>query len=206
MAENRPRRMKTTTKCLRHTYEEGGPSSATLSRTTKKRDPFFAPELQATRLSRFHGRKLAYVHYAEVSWLVEQGFQFPHELEVQDTNTFIELHAVGGLISSSEPLGNCENKQWDNFEALATYRSCLRDTVSVTPGGQKKVGSLTVENRLLHYVIAYMFVQRNTNHAQPTTNDLKMMFAIKQGILVNWPAEILRVMSGIASSSSRLLA
>ncbi|KAF1874338.1 hypothetical protein Lal_00013781 [Lupinus albus] len=49
-------------------------------------------------------------------------------------------------------------------------------------------------------------IMRNTNHAQPTTNDLKMIFAIKQGILVNWPAEILRVMSGIATSSSRLLA
>ncbi|KAF1889015.1 hypothetical protein Lal_00042984 [Lupinus albus] len=50
-----------------------------------------------------------------------------------------------------------------------------------------------------------MSVQRNTNHAQLTTNDLKMIFAIKQGILVNWPAEILKVMSGIATSSSRLL-
>ncbi|KAF1877999.1 hypothetical protein Lal_00041748 [Lupinus albus] len=196
-------------------------------------------------MSRFHGRKLAYVRYAEVSWLVEQGFQFPHDLEVQGTDTFIELHgkfypslirefysnfvykngryitmvkgklivldeelflAVGGLSSSGEPLGNCENEQWDNFEALATYRSCLRDTVLVTPGGLTKVGSFTVENCLLHYVFAYMLVQRNTNHVQPTTNALKMMFAIKKGILVNWPAEILRVVSGIASSSSRLLA
>ncbi|KAF1881623.1 hypothetical protein Lal_00039839 [Lupinus albus] len=33
-----------------------------------------------------------------------------------------------------------------------------------------------------------------------------MIFAIKQGILVNWPAEILKVMSWIATSSSRLLA
>ncbi|KAF1872170.1 hypothetical protein Lal_00033824, partial [Lupinus albus] len=225
MAENRPRRMITTTKRLCHTYEEGGPSSATPCRTTKKRDLFFAPELQATRLSRFHGRKLAYVRYAEVSWLVDQGFQFPHELEIQGTNMFIELHgkfypslirefynnfiykngwyitmvkgklivlveelflAVGGLSSSS----NCENEQWDNFEALAMYRSCLRDTVSMTPGGLTKVGSL----------------MRNTNHAQPTTNDLKMMFAIKQGILVNWLVEILRVMYGFASSSTRLLA
>ncbi|KAF1884368.1 hypothetical protein Lal_00033544 [Lupinus albus] len=208
-------------------------------------DPYFTPELQESRLVRFHGRKLAYVRYADVPWLVEEGFQFPHELEVQGTNTFIGLHgklypslirefysnfvykngryitmvkgklivldeelflAVGGLSSSGEPLGNCENEQWDDFEAVATYRSCLRDTVTVTPRGLTKVGSLTVENRLLHYVIAYMLVQRNTNHAQPTTNDLKMIFAIKKGILVNWPAEILKVMSGIATSSSRLLA
>ncbi|KAF1860157.1 hypothetical protein Lal_00033755 [Lupinus albus] len=216
MAEHRPKRMKTIVNCPRRTFETGGPSSATPSRPTKVRDPFFAPELHVSRLVRFHGRKLAYVRYADVPWLVEEGFQFPHELEVQGTNTFIGLHgklypslirefysnsvykngqyitmvkgklivldeelflAVGGLSSSGEPLGNCENEQWDNFEALATYRSCLRDNVS-----------------------------RNTNHAQPTTNDLKMIFAIKQGILVNWPTEILKVMSGIATSSSKLLA
>ncbi|KAF1869350.1 hypothetical protein Lal_00018444 [Lupinus albus] len=173
--------MKTIANRPRRTFETGG----TPSRSTKKRDPFFALELQASRLARFHGRKLAYVRYANVPWLVEEGFKFPHELEVQGTNTFIQLHdeelflAVGGLSSSGEPLGNCENEQSDNFEALATYRSCLRDIVSVTPGGLTKVGSLPVENRLLHYVIAYMLVQRNTNHAQPITNDLKIIFAIK---------------------------
>ncbi|KAF1868023.1 hypothetical protein Lal_00015273 [Lupinus albus] len=192
----------------------GGPSSATPSRPTKKRNPYFTPELQASRLVRFHGRILAYVRYADVPWLVEEGFQFPHELEVQGTNIFIGLHGklhpplirefysnfvykngryitmvkgklivldeelfldVGGLSSSGEPLGNCEKEQWNDFESLATYISCLRDTVT-----------------------------RNTNHAQPTTNDLKMIFAIKQGILVNWPANILKVMSGIETSSSRL--
>ncbi|KAF1896139.1 hypothetical protein Lal_00042748 [Lupinus albus] len=103
--------------------------------------------------------------------LVEEGFQFPHELEGQGTNTFIGLHGklypslirefysnfvyrngqyismvkgklivldeelfltVGCLSSSSEPLGNCENDQWNDFEELATYKSCLRDTVTVT--------------------------------------------------------------------------
>ncbi|KAF1884539.1 hypothetical protein Lal_00028417 [Lupinus albus] len=147
--------MKTIANCPCRTFQTGNPSSTTPSRPTMKRDPFFAPELQASRLARFHGRKLAYVRYADVPWLVDEGFQFPIELEVQ--------------------------------------------------GGLTKVGSLTVGNRLLHYVIAYMLIQRNTNHAQPTTNDLKMIFAIKQGILVNWPEEILKVISGIATSSSRLL-
>ncbi|KAF1898751.1 hypothetical protein Lal_00000653, partial [Lupinus albus] len=141
MAGHRPKIMKTIANLPRRTFKTGGPSSATPGRPTKKRDPFFAPELQASRLACFHGRKLAYVRYADVPWSVEEGFQFPHELEVQGTNTFIELQ-----------------------------------------------------------------VQRNTNHAQPTTNALKMNFTIKQGILVNWLAEILRFMSGIATSSSKLLA
>ncbi|KAF1889714.1 hypothetical protein Lal_00025042 [Lupinus albus] len=159
MAEHQPKRMKTIANRPRRSFETGGPSSATPSRPTKKRDPCFTPELQALRLIRFNGRKLAYVRYADVPWLVEEGFQFPHELEVQGTNTFIGLHgiiypslirefysnfvyknghyitmvkgklivldeelflAVGGLSSSGEPLGNCENEQWNDFEALAT--------------------------------------------------------------------------------------
>ncbi|KAF1881666.1 hypothetical protein Lal_00039799 [Lupinus albus] len=179
MAEHRPKRMKTIVNRPRRSFETGGPSSANPSRPTKKRDPYFTPELQASRLVRFHGRKLAYVRYADVlmSWKFKvrtPSLDYTGKLIVLDEELFL---AVGGLSSSGEPLGNCENVQWNDFEALATYRSCLRDTVT-----------------------------RNTNHAQPTTNDLKMIFAIKQGILVNWPTEILKVMSGIETSSSKLLA
>ncbi|KAF1858889.1 hypothetical protein Lal_00043024 [Lupinus albus] len=237
--------MTTTANRPRCTFVEGGSSSATAGRTAARRDQFFSPTLQATWLTKFQGRKLAYVRYVDVSWLVEQGFQFPHELEVQGSNTFIELHgklypslirefysnfiykdgnyitmirgkmivldeelflAVGGLSSSGAPMGDCENEEWEKFDAVNMYKSCLRDSISFILGGLTKVGALTIESRLLHYVIAYILVQHNTNHAQPTTHDLKLMFAIREGILVNWPAEIMRVISGIASSSSRLLA
>ncbi|KAF1874211.1 hypothetical protein Lal_00015665 [Lupinus albus] len=177
MAERQPKRVKTIANRLHRTFEEGGPSSATPSTTARKRDPFFAPTLQASILARFHGRKLAYVRYADVPWLVEQGSfielhgKFYPSLIREFYSNFVykngryitmvkgklivlnaELFlAVGGLSSSGEPLGNCKNVQWEVFEALATYRSCLRDTVSVTPGGLTKVGALTVENRLLHY-------------------------------------------------------
>ncbi|KAF1893037.1 hypothetical protein Lal_00024158 [Lupinus albus] len=86
------------------------------------------------------------------------------------------------------------------------YKSCLRGSLYVTPGGLTKVGYLTIESHLLHYVIAYILVQRTTNHAKPTTHDLKLMFAIREGIIVNWPVEIMKFMSGIGPSSSRLFA
>ncbi|KAF1885844.1 hypothetical protein Lal_00042718 [Lupinus albus] len=120
--------------------ESGGSSYAVGGRTSTRWDPYYSPSLQATRLAKFQRRKLAYVCYVDVSWLVEQGLMFPHHLELHDTNTFVEL------------LGELTN-----------------------------VGSLTIEIRLLHYVIAYILVQHNTNHAQPM------------------------VMFGIASSSSQLL-
>ncbi|KAF1896038.1 hypothetical protein Lal_00033426 [Lupinus albus] len=111
-----------------------------------------------------------------------------NKIFVLDEDLFLE---VGGLSSSGEPLGDYNNEKWNSFESVATYESCLRYTFTVTPRGLTNVGALTVENRLLHYIMAYILVQRSTNHAQPTTNDLKMMFAIKKGI---------------AFSSSKLLA
>ncbi|KAF1896167.1 hypothetical protein Lal_00027240 [Lupinus albus] len=70
-----------------------------------------------------------------------------------DENLFLD---VGGLSSTGSPLGDCE---------------------------LTKVGPLTVKNRLLHYLISYILVQRNTNHAQPKIYDLKLIFSIRDGIL-----------------------
>ncbi|KAF1862216.1 hypothetical protein Lal_00026740 [Lupinus albus] len=61
-------------------------------------------------------------------------------------------------------------------------------------GELTKAGSMNVEDRLLHYLIAYVLVKRNTNHPQPI------------GIIINWHVEILKVMSGITSYLSRLMA
>ncbi|KAF1888347.1 hypothetical protein Lal_00015765 [Lupinus albus] len=73
-------------------------------------------------------------------------------------------------------------------------------------GGQlTKAGSLSVENRLLHYIIAYILVQRNTNHAQPTVNDMRFMYAVKNNVMINWPEEILKIMNCVSLSQSKLL-
>ncbi|CAL0322753.1 unnamed protein product [Lupinus luteus] len=86
------------------------------------------------------------------------------------------------------------------------YKSCLRGPHPCVQGELTKVGLLSVENRLLHYLVVYILVQINTNHDQPTINDFKFMFAIKEEIAVNWHVEILKVMNGISWSSSRVLA
>ncbi|KAF1888356.1 hypothetical protein Lal_00036227 [Lupinus albus] len=171
MADNRKKCLNTTANRSRRTFEEGG----------------FV---------------IGSRRYVDVSWLVERGFQFPHELEVQGTNTFIELHgylslirefysnftykdgyyltmvggkiivldmdlflAIDGLGSYGAPLGDCENEQSETFDVVSMYKSCMLGPLYFTPGGLTKVGSLIVESRLLHYVIAYILVQHNTNHA-----------------------------------------
>ncbi|KAF1864806.1 hypothetical protein Lal_00031765 [Lupinus albus] len=68
-------------------------------------------------------------------------------------------------------IGDCS---WvkENFDPTEVYKSFLRGPHLYIQGQLTKAGSLSVENRLLHYIIAYILVQRNTNHAQPTVNDL----------------------------------
>ncbi|KAF1898755.1 hypothetical protein Lal_00000657 [Lupinus albus] len=99
---------------------------------------------------------------------------------------------VGGLANDGSPLGDCNNELWNSYYSTEMYKSCLRG-----PHYYCKARSLIVENKLLHYLIAYVLVQRNTSHAQPP---------VKEGIMVNWFVEIMKVMSGIASSLSRLMA
>ncbi|KAF1854399.1 hypothetical protein Lal_00044352 [Lupinus albus] len=46
---------------------------------------------------------------------------------------------------------------------------------------------------------------RNTNHAQPTVNDLRFMYAVKNNVMINWPEEILKIMNSVSLSQSKLL-
>ncbi|KAF1889085.1 hypothetical protein Lal_00035257 [Lupinus albus] len=83
----------------------------------------------------------------------------------------------------------------ENSDPTEVYKSFLRGPHLYIQGQLTKAGSLSVENRLLHYIIAYILVQRNTNHAQPTVNDLRFMYAIKNNVMINWPEEILKIMN-----------
>ncbi|CAL0308025.1 unnamed protein product [Lupinus luteus] len=47
--------------------------------------------------------------------------------------------------------------------------------------------------------------EQNTNHAQPTVNDLRFMYAVKNNVMINWPEEILKVMYSVSTSQSKLL-
>ncbi|KAF1889113.1 hypothetical protein Lal_00043406 [Lupinus albus] len=46
---------------------------------------------------------------------------------------------------------------------------------------------------------------RNTNHAQPTVNDLRFMYAVKNNVMINWLEEILKIMNNVSLSQSKLL-
>ncbi|KAF1898717.1 hypothetical protein Lal_00028232 [Lupinus albus] len=222
MEQGRTKRVKTSATRVRR-REVGSPS------TRDRSDPYYSLILQETRMAKFQGRKPTYIRYVDLTWLAEQNFSFPHDMEAQGTVQFLELKGqvyptlvrefyanfrykdgkywsmisgnlfelnddifmnVGGLSSSGYGIGDC---------------SWVKENFDPTEGQLTKAGSLSVENRLLHYIIAYILVQRNTNHAQPTVNDLRFMYAVKNNVMINWPEEILKIMSSVSLSQSKLL-
>ncbi|KAF1885971.1 hypothetical protein Lal_00037359 [Lupinus albus] len=136
--------------------------------------------------------KVANPPQGTVQYLELKGQVYPTLIQgwkvlVYDSGNLFELNDdifmnVGGLSSSGYGIGDCS---WvkENFDP--TERPSL-----IHSGSTDQSGSLSVENRLLHYIIAYILVQRNTNHAQPTVNDLRFMYAIKNNVMINWPEEI----------------
>ncbi|KAF1888324.1 hypothetical protein Lal_00044996 [Lupinus albus] len=155
--------------------EVGSPS------TRGRGDPYYSLILQETRLAKFQGRKPTYIRYKDGKyWSMISGPLF----ELND-DIFMNVK--------------------ENFDPTEVYKSFLRGPHLYIQGQLTKAGSLSVENRLLHYIIAYILVQRNTNHAQPTVNDLRFMYAVKNNVMINWPEEILKIMNSVSLSQSKLL-
>ncbi|KAF1867945.1 hypothetical protein Lal_00042412, partial [Lupinus albus] len=204
--------------------DTGYSSTIQCGRVIIGRDPYYTPALQVERLAKFMCQKQTYIRYENMTWMLEQRFQFPLELEAQGVNTFLELHGiiyhslvqefygniqykdaqyvnvvkgrliimdeelfleVGGLTSDDSPLRNCNNELLSSYDSTEMNKSCLRGP---------------------HYSFQCELTKVGTTHAQPTLNGLKLMYVVKEEIMINWPTKILKVMYDIASSSSRFLA
>ncbi|KAF1855385.1 hypothetical protein Lal_00042434 [Lupinus albus] len=218
MEQSRPKRVKTSATRVRR-REVGSPSAR------DRGDPYYSLILQETRMAKFQGRKPTYIRYVDLTWLSEQNFSFPHDMEAQGTIQFMELKGQVYPALVREFYANFrykDGKYWSmisgnlfelndeifmNVGGLSSsgyiYKSFLRGPHLYIQGQLTKAGSLSVENRLLHYIIAYILVQRNTNHAQPIVNDLRFMYAVKNNVMINWPEEILKIMN-ISSSHASL--
>ncbi|KAF1894467.1 hypothetical protein Lal_00043394, partial [Lupinus albus] len=213
MEQGRTKRVKTSATRVRR-REVGSPS------TRDRDDPYYSLILEETRLAKFQGRKPTYISFPHdmeaqgtIQFLELKGQVYPALVREFYANfrykdgkywsmisgNLFELNDdmfinVGGLSSSGYGIGDCS---WvkENFDPTEVYKSFLRGPHLYIQGQLTKAGSLSVENRLLHYIITYILVQRNTNHAQPTVNDLRFMYAVKNNVMINWPEEILKIMN-----------
>ncbi|KAF1895967.1 hypothetical protein Lal_00033920 [Lupinus albus] len=197
MEQGRTKRVKTSATRVRR-REVGSPSTRDCG------DPYYSLILQETRMAKFQGRKPTYIREFYPNFRYKDGKYWSmisdHLFELND-DIFMN---VGGLSSSGYSIGDCS---WvkENIDPTEVYKSFLRGPHLYIQGQLTKAESLSVENRLLHYIIAYILVQRNTNHAQPTVNDLRFMYAVKNNVMINWPEEILKIMNSVSLSQSKLL-
>ncbi|KAF1894487.1 hypothetical protein Lal_00043626 [Lupinus albus] len=176
MEQGRTKRFKTSATHVRR-REVGSPS------TRDRGDPYYSLILQETRMAKFQGRKPTYIRYVDLTWLAEQNFSFPHDMEAQGTVQFMELKGQVYPALVREFYANFRYKDGKYWSMISGHLFELNDDIFMN-GQLTKVGSLSVENRLLHYIIAYILVQRNTNHAQPTVNDLRFIVSLSQSKLL----------------------
>ncbi|KAF1864693.1 hypothetical protein Lal_00032011 [Lupinus albus] len=112
------------------------------------------------------------------------------------------LMEVGGFKCFEYQYGTFERKMMNSFEPVNVYRSLLRNIDHCDARSKPHATSLAVEYRLMYILIAYSLVPRDADHDNPTTEDLRLMSAIKEGMKINWPLVVLLTMLYIASSSS----
>ena len=58
----------------------------------------------------------------------------------------------------------------------------------------KTVGSLNINDRLLHYVVVHWLTPHPTNYAKVLKEDIFMIWVLKNNIFVNWPHHIMQTM------------
>ncbi|KAF1870599.1 hypothetical protein Lal_00025898 [Lupinus albus] len=167
MEQGRTKRVKTSATRVRR-REVGSPS------TRDRGDPYYSLILQETRMAKFQGRKPTYIRYVDLTWLAEQNFSFPHDMEAQGTIQFMELKGQ-------------------------VYPALVREFYANFRYKDGNIGdcSWVKEN--------FDPTERNTNHAQPTVNDLRFMYAVKNNVMINWPEEILKILNSVSLSQSKLL-
>ena len=73
----------------------------------------------------------------------------------------------------------------DGYIKMQTYRGMLLDPTR-NLRNRLGVGGLTVENRMLVYLITYILTPRSNNHAQVTNDDLQIVYGLKSSIKMYW--------------------
>ncbi|KAF1891533.1 hypothetical protein Lal_00012426 [Lupinus albus] len=124
-------------------------------------------------------------------------------MEAQGTVQFLELKGQVYPALVREFYANFRYKDGKYWSMISGNLFELNDDMFMNVGGLSSSGygigdcSWVKEN--------FDPTERNTNHAQPTVNDLRFMYAVKNNVMINWPEEILKIMNSVSLSQSKLL-
>lgn len=99
---------------------------------------------------------------------------------------------------------------WENYDKMEYYYQICRFPKETVVANQRNacmlcyVKNLTVSDRMLHYVIGYVLIPKDSNHSQVNDLEMQIMFAIKNRIRVNWILTIMYHLQQQLSLSTRL--
>ncbi|XP_057445932.1 uncharacterized protein LOC130738046 [Lotus japonicus] len=105
----------------------------------------------------------------------------PIRITPSDWLTVTGLRHEGVTFSTTSEISN-----WKGYDRTIAVKGMLKDP-SVVPASKIMAGKLTVEDRMLHYVFAWILIPRGSNYAQLREEDVFVMWLMKQRLLINWP-------------------
>ncbi|KAF1862124.1 hypothetical protein Lal_00026643 [Lupinus albus] len=133
MEQGRTKRVKTSATRVRR-REVGSPS------TRDRGDPYYSLILQETRMAKFQGRKPTYIWYVDLTWLAEQNFSFPHDMEAQGTVQFMELKGQVYPALVREFYANFRYKDGKYWSMISGHLFELNDDIFMNVGGLSSSG------------------------------------------------------------------
>ncbi|KAF1879728.1 hypothetical protein Lal_00039740 [Lupinus albus] len=107
--------------------------------------------------------------------------------------------------------------EWDNYDRMEFYLSlCIISKEEIEQLKQQgfgetvknkdilSAGYLKLEDRLLQYFLSYVILQKFSYHSQISDIELKLMYAMKFNIKINWAQMIMQQMWHVCDSQSPL--
>ncbi|KAJ1430340.1 hypothetical protein SESBI_07831 [Sesbania bispinosa] len=102
---------------------------------------------------------------------------------------------IAGLKFEGEKLEVGNIRAWERYDRDEAVKAMIR--VGLQQPSKVNDGSLKVEDRLLHYTLARILIPRGSNYAQLTEEDIFVLWAMKERILINWPHYICQHMQKV---------
>lgn len=113
------------------------------------------------------------------------------ELNMEELGSFLGIPSEGEEISH---VMKRDSEIWKDFKCMDYYFSITRYSHEeilgrsnpFTPRFHRLAKTLSVSDRMLHFVLAYVLVPKDSNHSQLSDMEIMLLYAIKSGIQINW--------------------
>ncbi|KAJ1377137.1 hypothetical protein SESBI_49198 [Sesbania bispinosa] len=153
-----------------------------------------------TYVTRFAGRNLVEPRFVSLDFFRTNGFQFQELLEYEGLKHFVSIECPYLIELMKVFYYNLTISHGDLCSEVKGVKIRVRPSDWLSLAGLEfeglqqpnkvNAGSLNVEDRLLHYTLARILIPRGSNYAQLTEEDIFVLWAIEERILINWPQYI----------------